>query len=162
MSRLIVGLGNPGEKYKKTRHNAGFLVVDLLQSAGTMSEVDNVILFKPRTGMNSSGKAVRRVVEEKGIDFEDLLVVHDDMDIDLGDYKLQKGRGAAGHNGVGSIVDSLNSKDFWRLRIGIGRPPEGVEPADYVLEEFSGNELRMLESLIEGELIAVIRKWIND
>ncbi len=181
--KLITGLGNPGEKYKKTRHNAGFFVVDELERLFNSSEVANfssrfesendqrralkgasmrVLWLKPQTGMNSSGKAVKREVEKRGINLSSLLVVHDDMDIELGEYKLQKAKGAAGHNGVQSVIDFLGSKDFWRLRIGIGRPLESVDPAEYVLEDFTKNELRILGGLIEDELIPIIMEWLSD
>lgn len=177
--KLIVGLGNPGEKYKKTRHNAGFFVVDALSScyssAGKTPEVgsaetsgvkeaagENFACFKPQTGMNSSGNAVKREVEKKDADLDNLLVVHDDLDIELGEYKLQKAKGAAGHNGVLSVIDYLGSNDFWRLRVGIGRPPESIDPAEYVLEEFTKNELQKVESLIEDELIPVVMEWLSD
>lgn len=206
--KLITGLGNPGEKYKKTRHNAGFFVVNELErqlredsispdKVGTSRVTTNgqntgqasinrshsggiptptgwrarmtieptfggLFLLKPQTGMNSSGKAVKRGVEKRGIDLDNLLVIHDDLDIELGKYKLQKGRGTAGHNGVQSVIDSLGSKDFWRLRIGIGRPPANADPTEYVLEDFTKNELRILGGLIEDELIPIIMEWLSD
>ncbi|MEA2020422.1 MAG: aminoacyl-tRNA hydrolase [Patescibacteria group bacterium] len=179
MSKLVVGLGNPGEEYKNTRHNAGFLVIDLLRSVrsicrdfsslektstdfAVMYKCDDVFLLKPQTGMNSSGEAVAEIVREKSIDLDNLLVIHDDLDLGLGDYKLQKYRGAAGHNGVQSIIGSLGTKNFWRLRLGIGLPSQGIDAADYVLALFSDKELNMVKSLTENELVAVIKEWIED
>ena len=106
--------------------------------------------------MNSSGAAVRKAVKRKEIDSKNLLIIHDDLDIDLGEYKLQKGRGAAGHNGVQSVIDALGTKEFWRLRIGIGRPPEGLDPAEYVLERFTNSELKIIEKLAEDKLLGVV------
>ncbi len=199
MQKLVVGLGNSGERFKKTRHNAGFLLVDeLANSCGKLglsckdwqfsnkleSEIVNchlstagdatlssgvernaggdLVFVKPQTGMNSSGRAVGRIFYKKNADLENFLLIHDELDISLGEYKLQRDRTAGGHNGVQSVIDVLGSQDFWRLRVGIGRPPEGVDPADYVLEEFSDKELNMVKSLTENELVAVIKEWIED
>jgi PTH1 family peptidyl-tRNA hydrolase len=163
--KLIVGLGNLGEKYKKTRHNAGFLIVDALldrEPAAGVREAAGfaAVYLKPRTGMNSSGVAVKKAVEKNEIKPDNLLIIHDDLDIDLGEYKLQKGRGAAGHNGVQSIIDALGAREFWRLRVGISRPPEGKDPADYVLESFTNSELRTIETLAEEKLVGVVKEWL--
>lgn len=171
--RLIVGLGNPGLEYKYTRHNVGFLFVDYLKHAkkdncSSFNEKKkyeffemrerNCVLYviKPLTYMNLSGKAVLDITKQKDISPQEILVVHDDLDIDFGRVKLKFGGGAAGHKGILSIINCLGTRDFFRLRIGIGRPvPESKIPIkDWVLSPFSNSELNMLngifDSLIEG------------
>ena len=179
--KLIVGLGNPEKRFRNTRHNTGFLVVEelagILNDSGSgrwgvdrrvESEVSRLstinyqlFLAKPCASMNSSGKVVGNLVRWLKVGLDDLLLVHDDLDLSLGDFRLQKGRGAAGHKGVKSAIDALGSKDFWRLRVGIGRPPEGIAVENYVLESFSRAELKMLEDLIEGGLVSVVRRWLS-
>lgn len=163
--KLIVGLGNPGRSYSKHRHNVGFQVVDLLgrrydisiekRSFGALVgsggiEGQEVLLAKPQTFMNLSGDAVGPLVGYHGVELEHLIVVHDDIDLDLGVLKIAKGAGDGGHNGVRSIIEALNSKDFYRVRVGIGRPAPGVDAADYVLTPFDeGNETDDAASCIE-------------
>jgi len=133
--KIVVGLGNPGEKYAGTRHNAGFMVIDEILKdyiAGPQysKKFESIVysldkerlLVKPQTFMNVSGKSVNRVVNFYKTKPEDLLIVHDDVDLDFGEVKHQFGKGAAGHRGVQSIIDSLGSDQFNRVRIGIGRP----------------------------------------
>ncbi|MBI2552006.1 aminoacyl-tRNA hydrolase [Candidatus Uhrbacteria bacterium] len=141
--KLIVGLGNPGKEYEKTRHNVGFLAVDgiardLQFSKWKMEKkleaevcrgfiascCEDVILAKPQTFMNNSGAAVKKLTVNYRLTTDDLLIVHDDLDLELGTLRLSYGSGSAGHNGVQSIIDALGTKDFWRLRVGIGRPPQ--------------------------------------
>jgi PTH1 family peptidyl-tRNA hydrolase len=134
--KLIIGLGNPGEEYKKTRHNAGFLVLDNIASklqatsyklqANFNTEISNgiidnekIILTKPQTFMNNSGQAVKAIVDYYKINPEDIIVIHDDLDISLGEYKISKNKNSGGHKGVQSIIDYLGTKDFTRIRIGI-------------------------------------------
>lgn len=153
---LIVGLGNPGAEYALTRHNLGFWAVDgiarahrILMSGSKCHAVTGggalqgwkFMLAKPQTFMNSSGKAVRALLTGEGLEPKDLLVIHDDMDIELGRVKFKKSGGDAGHNGIGSIIHSLDTDAFSRLRIGLGRPPDGVSGADWVLESFLDHEL---------------------
>ena len=147
-SRLVFGLGNPGRRYAGTFHNAGFAAVDLLaKSAGIRlrpsGEVESgvgpvegivVLLGKPRTYMNRSGVAVGPVYGKFAESPEDLVVLHDDLDLALGAVRLKRGGGTGGHNGLRSLVEVLGTRGFLRVRIGIGRPPEGVDPADFVLE----------------------------
>lgn len=182
MKILIVGLGNLGERYENTRHNAGFIIVDRLalgfeKECGVLegwefckrleSEIirlppstHRLVFAKPATLMNSSGRVVRRLVEEFGIDFDGFLLVHDELDLLLGDFRLQKGRGSSGHKGVQSVIDSLGSRDFWRLRVGIGRPPEGSAVEDYVLEGFTSGEREIIDRLIDERLAKVVQEWV--
>lgn len=166
--RLIVGLGNPGPKYTYTRHNIGFLFVDYLKrKINPNCEVflskdyelfelsiatKDVKIIKPYTFMNLSGKAVSHIVVKEKVAANELLVVHDDLDIDFGKSKLKYGGGAAGHRGVISIINSLGTRDFFRLRIGIGRPnsSEKIPIKDWVLSNFSKKELEKLDEIFEA------------
>ncbi|MEK7114725.1 MAG: aminoacyl-tRNA hydrolase, partial [Patescibacteria group bacterium] len=114
--RLIIGLGNPGKEYEKTYHNAGFLFVDYL--INSQLPITNYKLLKTDVYMNQSGNFVKKTLKKYKIKPEEILIVHDDSDIELGKYKISFGRGSAGHNGVQSIIDALKTKNFWRLRIG--------------------------------------------
>ena len=146
---LIVGLGNPGKKYEKTRHNAGFMVLDELEK----KELPEVRLLKPDAFMNDSGSAVYRAIKNYKLKAVNLIVVHDDIDIPLGKIKVSKGSGSAGHKGVESIIQALGTKDFTRIRIGI-LPPEG-KPADvetFVLKHFKKEELPLLTAAITSAL----------
>ena len=149
MLKLIVGLGNPGQQYEKTRHNAGFLFLDHLLLGKSCKWVNEnrfqallancqfgsckVIMLKPQTFMNKSGVAVGKVARYYKLVPEEILVVHDDLDFEEGIVKIKKGGGHAGHNGLRDIIAHLGSKDFYRLRMGIGRPVAGREVTDYVL-----------------------------
>lgn len=166
MIRLIVGLGNPGQQYEKTRHNAGFLFLDSLASEqscvwsnkpsfqGFMAEYhvigEKILLLKPQAYMNRSGQAVGKVARYYKITAEEILVVHDELDFNVGILKLKKNGGHAGHNGLKDIITHLGSKDFYRLRIGIGRPPgAGAVVSDYVLSIPSKHDWHLLCSAIE-------------
>jgi len=160
---LIVGLGNPGENYIRTRHNAGFIALDyLVESLGTSFQYNKkfeaeiastvyqgkkIYLLKPQTYMNLSGRSVSLVKNYYKIDLEDIIVLHDELDIPLGSLRIKKGGGSAGHNGIKSI-DAGIGKDYYRVRLGIGRPDSNIDPADYVLSKFSKNEQMSLEELI--------------
>lgn len=153
---LIIGLGNPDKKYAKTRHNAGYMAIDQLEK----EKPADFISAKTETPMNLSGKSVKKIIENcklldpagtpRRVAIENLIVIHDDIDIPFGEFKIQKGRGAAGHKGVQSIIDELKTKDFWRIRIGVcpkrGKP-ENVEK--FVLQKFSREELKILKEVIE-------------
>lgn len=169
--KLIVGLGNPGARYAGTRHNMGFLVVDALaQRAGVeinrerfesllgRGEISDVpvILAKPLTFMNLSGRSVAQIVRYFGIGAEDILIVHDDMDFPVGDVRIKAGGGAGGHKGLLSIIDHLGEADFARVRVGIGRPPARETAERYVLERFSEGETRDLAQAVERAGDAVI------
>ena len=145
---LVVGLGNPGEEYEHTRHNAGFDTVDLiaedvgvrywknecgaLTGKGVYRDID-LVLAKPQSYMNTSGGPVKQLVNAYGVDLEHLIVVHDDLDIQPGTIRVKFGGGHAGHNGLRSICDKLCSRDWYRVRIGIGRPPGRMQVVDWVL-----------------------------
>ena len=152
--KLIVGLGNPGKWYDNTRHNLGFRFVDLLKA-----DLDGVVFFKNSSFINEAGKEVRKTISYFKISLEDVLVIHDDFDLELGRFKLQFGRSAAGHKGVQSVIDELGSRDFWRLRVGVGHPPRGVEPNDYVLDHFSSQEREILDSIFP-QILAAVKDWV--
>jgi peptidyl-tRNA hydrolase, PTH1 family len=153
---LVVGLGNPGPVYAKTRHNLGFRVADLLADrAGSNYKLHKrsgadvatgrlagrpVILGKPRSYMNESGRQVAALAKFYSVPPADLIVIHDELDIDFGKIRLKLGGGEGGHNGVRSVASALGTKDFHRVRIGIGRPPGRKDPAAFVLENFSAAE----------------------
>jgi peptidyl-tRNA hydrolase, PTH1 family len=158
---LVVGLGNPGPDYSETRHNVGFRVVELLAAragGGRFSKHKSnsdvlegrlagrrVVLAKPRTYMNVSGGPVAGLVRYFSVAPADLLVVHDDLDLGFGVVRLKLGGGEGGHNGLRSISSSLGTRDYLRVRFGIGRPPGRQDPADFVLKRFSGAEKKELE-----------------
>ncbi len=147
---LIVGLGNPGKKYEKTWHNVGSLVIDELESLG----FPDVTLAKPGTFMNESGKAVKKLVQNNKLKTGGLVVIHDDVDIPLGEIKIVKNRGAAGHKGVESIIESLGTKDFIRIRVGICPPtgkPKNAE--DFVLKSF-GRDKKTVDEAIKKAVAA--------
>jgi len=160
MIKLIVGLGNPGRQYEKTRHNAGFLFLDVLATElgcawanesrfqGLFAEgsVANgkVMLLKPDTYMNRSGLSVGKVARYYKLLPEEILVVHDELDFNPGIVKLKKDGGHAGHNGLRDIIAHLGAKEFYRLRLGIGRPPAGKVVADFVLSSPSKPEWELL------------------
>ncbi len=145
---VIVGLGNPGEEYAQTRHNAGFRTVDLLGEAcgarywknecgaltakGAYHDHD-VVLAKPQSFMNVSGGPVKKLLDAYGVEPDHLIVIHDELDIDPGTVRVKFGGGHAGHNGLRSICDKLGTRDWYRVRCGIGRPPGRMDVADYVL-----------------------------
>lgn len=185
--KLIIGLGNPGKEYEKTRHNVGFMAVNTLREAiGGFSNwklekkleaevcrghiascCEDVILAKPQTFMNNSGRSIKLLTTYYKLHTGDLLVLHDDLDLELGTLKLSHGSGSAGQNGVQSIIDTLGTKDFWRLRIGIGpytRSPSlkiregGVsydDKAKFVLKNFSRAEAPTLKKTLEAAAHAI-------
>ena len=167
---LIVGLGNPGLGYKGTRHNIGFLVVDELASregmhfrkkklkalyaTGALGE-EEVTLIKPQTFMNCSGLAVASWLGTLGLPPSGMILIHDDLDLIPFRIRVRKGGGHGGHRGVFSVIRELGSRDFIRIRIGIGRPTEGHASADYVLEPFSPKERQHLGQTVEKGADAV-------
>lgn len=163
--KLIVGLGNPGEKYKKTRHNLGSLMVDYLAAGDEWKEnkkanclylkkqigLEEVELIKPLTFMNNSGKAVNYIQKKHRLKPEDILIIHDEIDLPLGEIRIQQGRGPAGHKGVQSIIDQLGTKDFIRMRIGI-RPTDQetiIDTEKFVLEKFTAEEEKIVQKIIK-------------
>ncbi|MCA9539626.1 MAG: aminoacyl-tRNA hydrolase [Myxococcales bacterium] len=175
---LVVGLGNPEPRYAKNRHNVGFMVVDQLAAderidlgrskfnaaygAGTV-EQNPVVLLEPRTFMNLSGRAVAPAARFFGVEPNRIVVVHDELDLPFGRLRLKVGGGHAGHNGLRSIIADLGSREFLRLRVGIGRPVHGAA-SDYVLADFSAEERPWLPDLLEravGALRAVLREGVD-
>lgn len=159
--KLIVGLGNPGEKYELTRHNVGFEVIDLFRQRIVIESdaqyqhqaiivkgrlrAEDLILAKPQTFMNLSGIAVAELVSSYGVSLQDLYVIYDDIDLELGVLRIRRGGSAGGHKGVKSIIDALGNQSFPRLRIGIGQPPPNIDAVDYVLSKFSAQEREIIE-----------------
>lgn len=160
MNKIVVGLGNPGHKYGNTKHNAGFIAVDeIARSEGAnwneekkfkslIAQSEDFLLVKPQTGMNLSGEAVSKVTSFYKIGSGELFVIHDDVDFPLFTYKIQFGKESAGHKGVEDIIKKLGTKDFWRIRIGIGRPQSAAyDVVDYVLSRSSPEELEKLRKI---------------
>jgi len=168
--KLIVGLGNPGKSYAAHRHNVGFGVIDLMadrlgievkqRSFGALTgkgelERERIILAKPQTFMNLSGDAACPLLRYYKLPDEELIVIHDDIDIELGRLKIARGAGHGGHNGVRSIVEALGDNDFYRVRMGIGRPTGKMDAADYVLRAFDEDETATAEKMIINAADAV-------
>lgn len=173
---LIVGLGNPGPRYHHNRHNVGFMVVDALADTANIPirrvefralvgkgeyADERVILAKPQTFMNNSGQAVGALVRFYKILIENLLVVHDDLDLPYGTLRLRPRGGAGGQRGMGSIMAKLNTQDFARLRVGIGRPSGRMDPSDYVLHDFDPPEEEILPEVLASAVDA-IRMFLKD
>jgi len=167
--KLIAGLGNPGTRYQWTRHNAGFMVLDRLSSiagipiakkgfSGLCGEGwwqgERLLLLKPFTYMNLSGRSVAEALRFHKLSPDDVLVIHDDLDIPFGRVKLKKGGGHGGHNGLRSLLAELGSGDFIRVRVGIDRPARG-DVVDYVLTSFSAEEAGRLPFLLDGVVDAI-------
>jgi|SRR3989344_22473 len=160
--KLLVGLGNPEKTYVKNRHNVGFMFLDTMckewkaesKFYGEVGEAqingEKMLLLKPSTFMNESGKAVAAVVKFYKINVRNIIVVHDDLDLAFGTYKMQRGRGPKVHNGLLSIEKSLGSVDFWRIRIGVdGRDDDKRIPGEvYVLQDFTQEEIVLLKSIL--------------
>ena len=162
--QLVVGLGNPGRQYAQTRHNAGFHVVDRLaerwgarvdrkQFGALVDSVRigdaNVVLAKPQTFMNRSGQAVASLRGFYKLDLDEIVVVHDEVDMDFGVVKLKQGGGHGGHNGLRDIQAKLGNNGFLRVRVGVSRPPPGWETADWVLGKFSSSEQSDLPEVVD-------------
>ncbi|ACX53151.1 peptidyl-tRNA hydrolase [Ammonifex degensii KC4] len=169
--KAVVGLGNPGPAYADTRHNLGFMVLDRLARQVGVSfakevklcsrlavlrlEDREVYLLKPQTYMNLSGEAVKLLVEKKELFPEEILVIYDDLDLPLGRLKLALSGSSGGHRGMGSVLESLGTTSVPRLRLGIGRPPAGLDPATYVLSPFAPEEREELDRVLERAVAAV-------
>lgn len=162
---LVVGLGNPGENYARTRHNVGFMVADVLAarlgakfkahkrsgaeiSTGRLAG-RSVVLAKPRCYMNESGRQVGPLAKFYSVQPSDIVVLHDELDLDFGRIRLKLGGGEGGHNGLRSVAAALGTKDFHRVRIGIGRPPGRKDPAAFVLEPFNAAERAEVPTICE-------------
>ena len=153
---LVIGLGNPGDEYENTRHNAGFMVVDALAGGaganywknecgsatakGALAGSD-VVFAKPQSYMNLSGGPVRLLCQAYEVDLAHIIVIHDDLDIEPGRIRVKRGGGSAGHNGLKSITEKLGSPDYFRVRVGIGRPPGRMPSADFVLAPLRKGDL---------------------
>lgn len=175
---LVVGLGNPGPEYESTRHNAGARAVEILaarlgarlkRSRLPALVVDvrdgdaRMVLARPTTYMNESGRAVARLCSYFKIPLDRLVVVYDEIDLEFGRLRVREGGGTAGHQGLNSIVSALGSPDFARVRIGVGRPPGRKDPAAYVLEPFSSRERETVEVLLEeaaDAVLAIVREGV--
>ena len=168
--RIVVGLGNPGKKYEKTRHNIGARVVEKFgekesaafrstsleaRLANVAAFQDPVLLLLSKTFMNNSGVAVRKVLDYYKAETSSLLLVHDDLDLDLGQIKFSHSSSSGGHRGVESVIESIGSNDFGRLRLGIGRPSPGGDVVDFVLTPFPKEEWEGVEALEEKALEAL-------
>lgn len=155
--RLIIGLGNPGEKYVNTRHNAGFLVVDELQKVKLPV---GIVVRKSDVFMNESGFFVKKLVDQYKLDPSDLYIIHDDLDIKLREFKIQKSHGPKDHNGLNDIYQKLGSDDFWHVRVGIDNRPQDNKPLgiEYVLQNFTEEERKILDLTIKKVLIDLISK----
>jgi PTH1 family peptidyl-tRNA hydrolase len=162
--KLVVGLGNPGEGYARTRHNVGFLVADRLahdlgvpftvrKFGAEVAEVragpEKVWVMKPQTFMNHSGEAVGAALRYWKLGLDDLVVIHDDLELDPFRVQLKIGGGDGGHNGVKSVNAHVGGRDYARVRIGVGRPPTAMDPADYVLGMFKRSEDAQLEASVD-------------
>jgi peptidyl-tRNA hydrolase, PTH1 family len=162
--KVIVGLGNPGRKYARTRHNVGFLVLDELALSLSVAlnqakhdallckaliDSESVVLAKPQTFMNDSGRAVAAILRDVYSSAADLIVVHDDLDLPFASVRIKIGGGHGGHNGLRSLIDLIGSVDFIRVRIGIDRPPDGFDAADYVLSPFLPEERDRVSDVIK-------------
>ena len=162
-TKLIVGLRNPGSRYDGTRHNVGAEVVEAVSPElrfkrarlGIRADVASLrigetrtVLALPRTFMNECGQSIAPLVRYEHVDGDRLLVVHDDIDLPFAKLKVQFGGGAGGHNGIRSIVNSLGTNEFWRLKIGVGRPPDRIDPADYVLNRFAKVERASVDDAV--------------
>lgn len=162
-NRMIVGLGNPGRAYSLNRHNAGFMLLDHLAQVNSanftafntqalIAQVSiqsvAVLLAKPQRYMNNSGTAVAALLKRFPVDLENVLIAYDDIDLPLERLRLLPAGGTAGHHGLESIKDSLGTQEFPRLRLGVGRPPGSMDPADYVLSDFAPQESELVEIMI--------------
>jgi len=173
--RVIVGLGNPGRDYAHNRHNVGFRCINHLARKHGISlghrncqaqhgtgrvEGIEVVLAKPRTFMNLSGRSAKLLMQRFKAEPADLVVIHDDLDLALGRIRLRTDGGSGGHKGIESIVAALGSRDFLRVRIGIGRPLAEADPVDYVLGDFSPSELPVVEEAVvrAGEALSCLLK----
>ncbi len=174
--KLLVGLGNPGDKYEATRHNAGFWWIDQLAAssnsklaldakffgiAGKLAPTADIWLLKPTTFMNASGESVAPLARYYGVDAPDMIVIHDDLDLASGKLRLRQGGSSGGQNGIKSIMERLGSGDFARVKVGIGRPPGRMDPADYVLQNFSAAEEELFTPLRE-RVCEAVECWLAE
>ncbi len=176
LSYLLIGLGNPGREYQTNRHNFGFMLIDRLavrlgarglkvQSKAIVTsaiyEDRKLILAKPQTYMNLSGQSIQGLANFYKLPLENLLVAHDDLDLPFGTIRMRPGGGPGGQKGIASTIERLGTKDFARLRLGIGRPPGRMDPAAYVLQDFSRDEAKSLSELLDRAADAALEFVIN-
>ncbi len=175
--RAVIGLGNPGKKYEFTRHNVGFLVLDKMAekfnlnfktsafyyqfAEGQLEDSSKFILVKPTTFMNMSGLAVKDFLETYKLNLDEIIIIFDDLNIEAGRIKIRKCGGDGGHNGIRSIISSLGSDQFPRIRFGIGNKSEKGRMIDYVLSEFSDKELLLIAPMV-SMTIDVVEKFISN
>ncbi len=175
-SFLIIGLGNPGREYQSNRHNFGFMLIDRLavrlnargikvQSKAIVTnatyEGRKLILAKPQTYMNLSGHSIQGLAHFYKLPLENMLVAYDDLDLPFGTIRLRPGGGPGGQKGVASTIERLGTKDFARLRLGIGRPPGRMDPSAYVLQSFSRDEMQSLSEIIDRAADAALEFVVN-
>ena len=174
--RLVVGLGNPGKEYERTRHNAGFWLVERFATANGVvlrkdakfqalvgrHDAGSAWLLLPQTFMNASGRPVQMLAGFFKIKPEEILVVHDELDFPPGVARVKQGGGIAGHNGLKDISQRLATHEYWRLRLGVGKPPAGREGADYVLEKPPAEEKAAIEAAIEKSLAVLPQMLAGD
>jgi peptidyl-tRNA hydrolase, PTH1 family len=173
--RLIVGLGNPGKQYDKTRHNIGFEIIDKLSESLNIPldqaklkglygighvNGEKLLLLKPLTYMNLSGESIRAVMDYYHISLDDLLVIYDDLDLPVGKIRLRQKGSAGGHNGIKSTIAHLGSQEFKRIRVGIDRPPAGMSVPDYVLGRFREDELKIMDDVIK-KCVEACEAWLE-
>ncbi len=168
--KLIVGLGNPGKKYETTKHNVGFMVIDQLIDRYGESSVkekykcfvaegkirgEKVLLVKPQTFMNLCGEGVAPLASYFKVSPKDIIVIYDDLDMPVGQLRVRAKGGSGGHNGIKSLIQMLGTQEFPRIKIGIGRPPQGWQTADYVLSTFTSDEWPQIQEALEKSAQAV-------
>ena len=175
-SYLLIGLGNPGREYRDSRHNVGFMLVDRIavrlgargmkvQSKAivttAMYEDRKLILAKPQTYMNLSGQSVQGLIHFYKLPLTNVLIAHDDLDIPFGTIRIRPGGGPGGQRGMASTIEQLGTKDFPRLRIGIGRPPGRMDPSAYVLQDFTRDEIKILSEILDRAADAALEFVLN-
>ncbi len=170
--KLIVGLGNPGKEYENTRHNVGFMVLNSFGDNFTLEKkfqamlrktkigFNDVLFVKPVTFMNLSGNAVAKIVQYYDINISEILVIHDDLDLEFGRFRLKKNSSSGGHNGIKSIIQCLKTQDFCRLKIGIAHD-RSIDTADYVLQKFSKSQIQDLTASFSFYQ-EIIEYWISN
>ena len=174
---LIAGLGNPGTRYANTRHNAGTDLINLFLEKNSLELKENksikgeisslkildveVFFLIPNIFMNHSGKSLKPTIKKLNLPLNKVLIIHDDLDLPSGTCKLKDGGGDGGHNGIKSINYIINATDYFRLRIGVGRPPSGIDPAEYVLSRFLSDEIEEIKFLVE-DAIDIVKVFPKD
>lgn len=173
--KLVVGLGNPGKEYQQTRHNLGFMVLDLFAEQNKINITknkfesllgedqinnDKILFIKPQTFMNLSGQAVAAVKNFYHIELDKILVIHDDIDLEPGKIRLRTSGSSGGHNGIKSIISALGTENFPRIKIGVGKPLIKERIHDYVLEKFTAEEKTIMQTAI-AEAVKKLEDWLK-